>query len=147
MAISVDINIVGCYPRVSEASRSASPAVGALTFNREANRWATFTVETEPTCKIESKLAYTKHYPSSFSHQLAQRGRDAVMDKAKSVGKVADITLPGNILQNNMFKYFVWFWKTVGEHKGQTTVASLASIYAHKTHYFFLSFSLNLEPL
>lgn len=93
----------------SHPSHSTSPAVGALTFNREANSWAILTAETEPTCKIESKLAYTKHYPSSFSHQLAQReaGRDTAMNKAKSVGNVADTTLPGNILQNNMFKYFV----------------------------------------
>lgn len=106
LAISFDINIVGCYPRASETSHkscSASPAVEALTFNTEANSWATFTAETELTCKIESKFAYSKHYPSSFSQQLTEResGSDTVTNKARSVGKVADI--------NNKFKCFAQF--------------------------------------
>lgn len=75
----------------------------ALTFNREANSWATFTAETELTCKIESKFAYRKNYPSSFSQQLIEResGNYTVTNKARSVGKVEDI--------NNMFKYLVQF--------------------------------------
>lgn len=148
LAISFDINIVGCYPRVSETSHtshSASPAVEALTFNRKANSWATSTAcprfscssqETELTCKTESKFAYTKHYPSSFSQQVTEResGSDTVTNKARSVGKWQTSTTCSNILFNSE--------KSVGEHKGQRTLANLASIRSDKTCYIFFFHSV-----